>query len=328
MNIGALDPTPKVRYELLTGAQPTPEIILTRPVIEQNTTISKPHGQTVAMMSALGPSQSQLVTAQIPTKQYISSQPGAIPILISETGSESNIASYPIRVVPASGAPGDMIKLEVTCSSALSPASNNVMTQPGIIADNIYSKFSLNGSTSHGAPPLQHIPAGLDIEKLRGLRLTDSVPTSMAIQTLNNAQTIERSNPLLDHMSIGNFEKDKTGVSNYAATKMDVGYSNSQIRSPFVMSNNVAHTVTSMAERSTGEYIMSPTTASIGSGVSHASSMPMPLHYSTSDSSRVNNQFVLNDKGHQVYNESLLVILYFQHPNKLIHYIFLYFLIL
>ena len=328
MNIGALDPTPKVRYELLTGAQPTPEIILTRPVIEQNTTISKPHGQTVAMMSALGQSQPQLVTAQIPTKQYISSQPGAIPILISETGSEPNIASYPIRVVPASGAPGDMIKLEVTCSSALSPASNTVMTQPGIIADNIYSKFSLNGSTSHGAPPLQHIPAGLDIEKLRGLRLTDSVPTSIAIQSLNNAQTIGQSNPLLDYMSIGNIEKDKTGVLNHAATKMDVGYPNSQIRSPYIMSNNIAQSVTSMAERSSGEYITPPTITSNGSGVSHASSMPMPLHYSTSDSSRVNNQFLLNDKGHQVYNESLLVILYFQHPNKLIHYIFLYFLIL
>ena len=81
MSIGSIDQQPKIRYEVITGQPNQPEIILSRPVLDSNTSIS---GQTVAMMpQILHPQQPHFVT-QIPTKQYISSQ-SAIPFILPET---------------------------------------------------------------------------------------------------------------------------------------------------------------------------------------------------------------------------------------------------
>ena len=274
MNLGSSDQKPKIRYELLTGAQPTPEIILSRPILDENPSVSNPHGQTVAMMSGFGPIQPQLVSTQMPTKQYISSQPASIPIILSETGNDTNIASYPVRVIPTSGGPGEMVKLEVTSSQGLSSTPNNVISQANLVA---------LSSGSNNSAHVQHIPAGLDIEKLRGLRLTDTVPASIAIQSLNSASAIDRRY----HLS-------------HTHTKMEVNYSNAQLKSPYISIHDANNMVTAIGEKSSEECIALPT---ITNAVPSTSSTLISHHEMNSGLPRLNVQFVSNEKGIHNYNE-------------------------
>ena len=328
INISTLDQKPKIRYELLTGAQPTPEIILTRPILEQNATVTNAHGQPVALMSSLGHSHPQLVATQIPTKQYISPQPQAIPILLSEPGSETNIASYPIRVMPTSGGPGDLIKLEVNGSSAYSPTSNAVITQPSYTTDNIYPNFTVNGGntrvcdngitegvpirtsaclTNNKAPHLQYVTAGLDIEKLKGLRLTDTTAATMDFQSVSLVPSTERPTQLQDPMSIGQLEEVRMGNLNQALTKMAVNYSNTMTKSPFAPNDTTGQTLPAVAERNSEEYITLPTITSMDPVVSYASHIPIAHHVPASEASNLNVQLICHDKVAPNYNESVKV---------------------
>ena len=291
LNLGSSDQKPKIRYELLTGAQPTPEIILSRPILDENPSVSNPHGQTVAMMSGFGPIQPQLVSTQIPTKQYISSQPASIPIILSETGNDTNIASYPVRVIPTSGYPGEMVKLEVTSSQGLSSTPNNVISQANLVA---------LSSGSNNSAHVQHIPAGLDIEKLRGLRLTDTVPASIAIQSLNSASAIDRRYHLTNPMTIGQIENNNIGGLSQTHTKMEVNYSNAQLKSPYISIHDANNMAPAIGERSSEECIALPT---ITNAVPSTSSTLSSHHEMNSGLPRLNVQFVCNEKGMHNYNE-------------------------
>ena len=135
MGIGSADQQTKLRYELMTGQQPPPEIILTRPVLDSNISVGNFSGQNVALMPQILP-QPQFI-AQIPTKQYISSQSG-IPVLLAEGGGigEKSI-SIPISEIPSSA--GDMITVASTIS--LTPP-NNMVTVPTYANNIIYPKLS------------------------------------------------------------------------------------------------------------------------------------------------------------------------------------------
>ena len=259
MSIGSIDQQPKIRYEVITGQPNQPEIILSRPVVDPNS------GQTVAMMpQIIHPQQPQFVT-QIPTKQYLSSQP-TIPFILPETGNngERNIA-YPINVMSTSADP--VIKLEVTCTTAPS-SPNHVLCQPTYVNDMIYPKFPVTSGNSKmyenilpelppivnpittkypnvtltptniiqnsRTVPIQHIPGNIDFEKMRGIRIADSATSvAMDLQSLYVASNIGSSNKVSNNLPSTQIDDMKMGTLNQALTKMVVDCSGTNNKSPY-----------------------------------------------------------------------------------------------
>ena len=141
MGIGSADQQTKLRYELMTGQQLPPEIILTRPLVDSNISVGNFSGQNVSLMPQILP-QPQFI-AQIPTKQYISSQSG-IPVLLTEGGGIGD-KSISIPISEISSSAGDMITVASTVS--LTP-SNNMVTVPTYANNIIYPKLSGASTTS------------------------------------------------------------------------------------------------------------------------------------------------------------------------------------
>ena len=198
MGIGSVDQQTKLRYELMTGQQPPPEIILTRPLVDSNISVGNFSGQNVSLMPQILP-QPQFI-AQIPTKQYISSQSG-IPVLLAEGGGigEKSI-SIPISDIPSSA--GDMITVASTVS--LTP-SNNMVTVPTYANNIIYPKLSGASTTSKiygGALPatssiINHnigtryshlMPAIANIDPLTRPLPLHSMPPNLSIQGIKAQQ--------------------------------------------------------------------------------------------------------------------------------------------
>ena len=264
MGIGSVDHQTKFRYELMTGQQPPPEIILTRPLVDSNISVGNFSGQNVSLMPQILP-QPQFI-AQIPTKQYISSQSG-IPVLLTEGGviGDKSI-SIPISEIPSSA--GDMITVASTVS--LTP-SNNMVTVPTYANNIIYPKVSGASTTSkiyggalpatssiinhnigtrysHLMPaianidpvtrplPLQSMPPNLSIQGIKGQQLGAHAPSlAMGLRPVyidsNTGQPKQSSSPAqLTHL-----EDKKIGNLNQALNKMAVGCPDSISKSHYTI---------------------------------------------------------------------------------------------
>ena len=264
MGIGSVDHQTKFRYELMTGQQPPPEIILTRPLVDSNISVGNFSGQNVSLMPQILP-QPQFI-AQIPTKQYISSQSG-IPVLLTEGGviGDKSI-SIPISEIPSSA--GDMITVASTVS--LTP-SNNMVTVPTYANNIIYPKVSGASTTSkiYGGAlpatssminhniatkysnlmpaianidpvtrplPLQSMPPNLSIQGIKGQQLGAHAPSlAMGLRPVyidsNTGQPKQSSSPAqLTHL-----EDKKIGNLNQALNKMAVGCPDSISKSHYTI---------------------------------------------------------------------------------------------
>ena len=264
MGIGSADQQTKLRYELMTGQQLPPEIILTRPLVDSNISVGTFSGQNVSLMPQILP-QPQFI-AQIPTKQYISSQSG-IPVLLAEGGGigEKSI-SIPISDIPSSA--GDMITVASTVS--LTP-SNNMVTVPTYANNIIYPKLSGASTTSkiyggalpatssminhnigtrysHLMPaianidpvtrplPIQSMPPNLSIQGIKGQQLGAHTPSlAMGLRPVyidsNTGQPKQSASPAqLNHL-----EDSKIGNLNQALNKMAVGCPDSISKSHYTI---------------------------------------------------------------------------------------------
>jgi hypothetical protein len=245
MSIGSIDQQPKMRYEVITGQPNQPDIILSRPVLDANASVTSISGQTVTMMPQILHQQQPQFITQIPTKQYISSQP-SIPFILPEAryNGERNI-SYPINVMTTSADP--VIKLEVTCSTAPS-SPNHVLCQPTYVNDITYPKFHATSGSSKmyqnmiptnimpnsRAVPIPHIPGNIDFDKMRGIRMADSATSvAMDIQSLYVASNIGSSNKVSYNFPSSQLDDMKIGTLNQALTKMVVDCSGTNNNSPY-----------------------------------------------------------------------------------------------
>ena len=201
MSIGSIDQQPKIRYEVIPGQPNQPEIILTRPLLDANTSVTSISGQPVAMMPQIIPPQSQFVT-QIPTKQYIPSQT-AIPLMLPESGNNGERSiSYPINVMSTST--GSMIKLEVTCSTA-SSSPKHVLCQPTYVNDVVYPKFPVVGMNSKIYENM--LPEGMPVATCSTVKYPNVSLTTTNFTS--NARTVP-----IQHIS-GNIDIRNQGKKNY-----------------------------------------------------------------------------------------------------------------
>ena len=264
MGIGSVDQQTKLRYELMTGQQPPPEIILTRPLVDSNISVGNFSGQNVSLMPQILP-QPQFI-AQIPTKQYISSQSG-IPVLLTEGGGIGD-KSISIPISEISSSAGDMITVASTAS--LTP-SNNMVTVPTYANNIIYPKLSGASTTSkiyggalpatssminhnigtrysHLMPaianidpvtrplPIQPMPPNLSIQGIKGQQLgAHTSSLAMGLRPVyidsNTGQPKQSASPAqLNHL-----EDSKIGNLNQALNKMAVGCPDSISKSHYTI---------------------------------------------------------------------------------------------
>ena len=283
MTIGATDhQQPRIHYEVIAGPPPPPEIILTRPLLDGETSFSSIYGPSVPMTSAVIPPQHQLYT-QIPTKQYIPS------------------------------AAGDMIKLEVDCTTAPS-STKSVLCQPTYVNNIIYPRFPLNGNNSkvYGnilpgmshtmssgrTLPIQQIP--YIQENMRSQKFTDTAASvAMEFQSLHVTSNTELSNQKSNNQSSNQLEEVTLGNLHHTLTKVEVS-SSGALKQPAFLPRETSITPLEDFERNTENCYTLMTNAEGTEAISMNSSILSDNQVTTPTISSINaNHFV---QGNQAYD--------------------------
>ena len=290
MGIGSVDQQTKLRYEFMTGQQPPPEIILTRPILDSNISVGNFSGQNVSLMPQIIP-QPQFIT-QIPTKQYISSQSG-IPVLLTEGGGigEKSI-SIPISEISSSD--GDMIT--VASTAPLTP-SNTMVTVPTYANNMIYPKLSGASTASKiygGALPatssiINHnigtryshlMPSMANIDPVTRSLPLHSMHPNLSNQGIKAQQTGDYTSPLamglrpvfIDSTTgqskqsaslaqVSHLEDMKIGNLNQALTKMVVGCTDTISKSQYALLGSADTAYASLEKTAQNYPIITPNTS-------------------------------------------------------------------
>ena len=272
MNIASMEQQPKIRYEVITGSQHQPEIVLARPVLNTDNGLCGISGQTVAMMPPIISSQPQFLT-QIPSQHYITSQSG-VPLVLPETASnEENVLSFPTNVAFTSA--GGMIKLEVGCTSSLS--SRHVPSHSTYVNSILQPKCSLYGSSSKLYANL--IPGVSSIKNHSELNhpSVSTIPANpgpvtrtVPIQYIPTISGIDKGRELRFADSTASVAMDLQSL--YVSSKMEtpVISSGASIRSTFAPLDESTPTFTTV-ERNYGNHDVLPTNASVCKNIAMSS---------------------------------------------------------